>query len=154
MDRQGTLNLARVGILAGSLLLLLVLALEWWHVTKVMTGFSVEGGTAGRDGIGMLAVACAAVLLVSELIQRDVLKPVRALLAVGALAGVVASAATGSATAEYAGAVVTETSTLTWAAYAAIAIALVLVAATFVEALVAKPARLALPPFRRAQVSV
>jgi hypothetical protein len=150
MDKQGSLHAARAVVIAAGVLLLLMLTLRWWNVERVYPGFSVEGGTPGRAGIGVVAAICTLVLLVSEFVQIQILKSARVLLAFGALAAVIASALTGSATASYAGKVVAESGALSWPAYAAIVLALLLVAATFVERFVQKPARLALPPMRRA----
>jgi hypothetical protein len=149
MDKQGSLHAARVVVIAAGVLLLLMLSLTWWKATATFTGFTVDGGTPGRSGIGIVAVVCTFVLLVSEFVQISILKSARVLLALGALAGVVAAALTGSATASYADKVVAESGSLAWPGYAAIVLALALVAATLVERFVVKPARLALPPMRR-----
>lgn len=149
MDKQGSLHAARVVVIAAGVLLLLTLTLRWWNVERDYPGFSVDGGTPGRAGIGIVAVICTLLLLVSEFVQVNILKSARVVLAFGALAGVIAAALTGSATASYAGKVVAESDALSWPAYASIVLALLLVAATFVERFVQKPPRLALPPMRR-----
>lgn len=150
MDKQGSLHAARIVIIAAGVLLLLTLTLRWWNVERDYPGFSVDGGTPGRDGIGIVAVICTLLLLVSEFVQINILKSARVLLAFGALAGVIAAALTGSASASYADKVVATSDALSWPAYASIVLALALVAATFVERFVQKPARLALPPMHRA----
>ena len=150
MDKQGSLHAARVVVIAGGILLLLTLTLRWWNVEQEFPGFKVEGGTPGRAGIGIVAVICTLLLLVSEFVQINILKSARVLLAFGALAGVIAAALTGEAPASYADTVVATTDALSWPAYASIVLALLLVAATFVERFVQKPPRLALPPMHRA----
>ena len=149
MNSERSLHLARTVIVVGGLALLLMLTLRWWNASAAFTGFTVDGGTPGRAGIGIVAVVCTALLLVSVFVRWSALKGVRVLLALGALAAVVASAVTGSATATQNGNVVAESATLSWPAYAALALAAALVAATVVELFVSLPARLALPPLAR-----
>jgi hypothetical protein len=146
MSRDRVLHSARAVVIVGSVLLLVLLALSWWKVSVTVAGTTVDAGTPGWSGIGLLAGACLVALLAAELVQKNSFKRVRALLALGAFAGVVASFFTGSASASYGNAVVVDTSSAGWPAYAALAVSAVIVVAAFADALVHETARLPLPP--------
>jgi hypothetical protein len=142
MDTIRHLLPARPVTLVIALALLVVLLLDWRHVSIETPAAHVEAGTSGISGWGIVAAISLVALLLAGL--RKARPTTLLILALTAAAFVVVAFFTGSATVE-AGGISVDTSTREWPAWAGLTLGATLVVSAVGAAIPPEPAAALVP---------